>query len=361
METWKTCVIYLAFFAVSITFSVLINGLFLRFSRNLGVRNFDDTIIRWGTTSKPSLGGISFYIIFLLSIIGFSIFSANTAIFLNITFLGFLGAITLAFMMGLADDAYNTRPFLKFLAQVSCGVALVITGTSINFFDSAVMNYILTVLWVVGMMNSLNMLDNMDGITSIVSLSVILSAIIIIIYSYDVHNIDMTLLIGVAGALIGFLVYNWHPSKMYMGDTGSQFIGFFLAAMGIRYFWNNAYMEPQVPSRQLISVLIVFILPITDTATVVINRISSGKSPFVGGKDHTTHHLGYLGYTDRQVALIFSALSFLSVVTTYFMFHIIKTWSHLYTTLFFLYFLVVSGSLFYITKRNERRQIQGKQ
>lgn len=356
METWKICLMYIVFLGVSITFSVLINGLFLRFSRNLGVRNFDDTIIRWGTTSKPSLGGISFYIIFLLSIISFSIFSANTAIFLNISFLGLLGATTLAFMMGLADDAYNTRPFLKFLAQVACGVSLVLTGTSIQFFSSDILNYILTILWVVGMMNSLNMLDNMDGITTIVSLSVIISAIIIIIYSYDVHNIDMTLLIGVAGALIGFLVYNWHPSKMYMGDTGSQFIGFFLAAMGIRYFWNNAHMEPQIPSRQLISVLIVFILPITDTLTVVINRISSGRSPFVGGKDHTTHHLSYLGYSDRQVALIFAALSFLSIVTTFFMFNAIDAWSHLYTILFFLYFLIISGSLFYITKRNERRK-----
>jgi UDP-GlcNAc:undecaprenyl-phosphate/decaprenyl-phosphate GlcNAc-1-phosphate transferase len=204
-------------------------------------------------------------------------------------------------------------------------------------------------------MNSLNMLDNMDGITTIVSLSVITSAVVILLTRHDILNIDFALLIGVAGALIGFLVYNWHPSRMYMGDTGSQFIGFFLAAIGIKYFWNNEDIIVRVPSRQLVSVLVVFALPITDTLTVVINRISKGKSPFVGGKDHTTHHLGYLGYTDRQVALIFVILSLTTITVTYIIFHIIEHWSHVYTAIFSAYFLLIAGTLFYITRRNQGR------
>lgn len=360
MEKWKIIAFYLAFFGITVLFSFLINGLFLRFSRNLGIRNFDDTIIRWGTTSKPSLGGISFYIIFLISIVAYSIVFLQPAIFLNITFLGFLGGITLAFMMGLADDAYNTRPFLKFLAQILCGVILVATDSYIKLFDMPELNYILTVLWVVGMMNSINMLDNMDGITTIVSLSVILSATLVLINHHDIYNIDFIILGGVAAALVGFLIYNWHPSKMYMGDTGSQFLGFFLAAIGIKYFWNTDPGFQHIPSRQLVSVLIVFLLPIADTTTVVINRISSGRSPFVGGRDHTTHHISYLGYNDREVALIFSLLSLLSVITTFFIYNRIEQWSHLYTALFSLYFLVIAGSLFFITRYNIKRKAGAK-
>lgn len=355
MEKWKIFVIYLAFFGATALFSFLINGLFLRFSRNLGVRNFDDTIIRWGTTAKPSLGGISFYIVFLISLVAYGIFFSQSSILLNLPFLGFLAGVTVAFLMGLADDAYNTRPFLKFLAQLCCGAILVATGTSIHFFEIPQIDNALTILWVIGMMNSINMLDNMDGITSVVSLSVILSAILVLIHHHDIQNIDLLVLVGVAAGLLGFLYYNWNPSKIYMGDTGSQFLGFFLAAIGIKYFWNTE-QGVHMPSRQFVSVLIVFILPIVDTTTVVVNRLSAGKSPFVGGKDHTTHNLSYLGYSDKQVAIIFSLLSALSIAITYFIYNTIERWSHLYTALFLLYFLVVAGTLFGITRYNAKKK-----
>ena len=118
------------------------------------------------------------------------------------------------------------------------------------------------------------------------------------------------IIIAVIGTLCGFLAYNWHPSKMFMGDSGSQFLGIFLAFCGIEFCWNIPVIEKNnfpiiYPINNLILVALVFIMPLTDTAIVVINRTLKGSSPFVGGKDHTTHNLFYNGVTEKKIAFLF--------------------------------------------------------
>ena len=121
--------------------------------------------------------------------------------------------------MGLSDDAYNTKPLLKLTVQISCALILIFTGTHISIFSSNYINFALTLFWVVSIMNSVNMLDNMDAITSIVSVTVIMNALLILGLNGDNYNIHIILLIGVMSALIGFLYFNWHPAKIFMGDT----------------------------------------------------------------------------------------------------------------------------------------------
>ncbi len=343
--------VYGLFFGLSIMFSFLINSLFLKFVRTLGMRNHDDTIIRWGSQSKPAVGGFSFYIIFLLSIIVYSIFFDNNQVFLSKQFIGILLASMLGFLLGLADDAYNTRPFLKFSTQVTCGIILMVTGTSINLSYIEIINYAITIIWVVGIMNSLNMLDNMDAITTTVSISIILSALGVMLFHNEYDTVYFMILLGVVAALISFLYFNWNPSKMYMGDTGSQFLGVFLAAIGIRYLWNaNPPNGALISERNLLLPLIVFLMPIIDTTTVVINRIRSGKSPFVGGKDHTTHALAYLGLTDRQVALVFWVLTLVSLVIVVVMEKFLTEWTRSYTILFSGYILSMFAIFFYAAR-----------
>jgi len=315
------------------------------------MRNKDDTIIRWGSQSKPAVGGFSFYIIFLLSIIIYSFFFDNNQVFLSKQFIGILLASMLGFLLGLADDAYNTRPFLKFSTQVTCAIILLVTGTTINLSYIQVINYFLTIIWVVGIMNSLNMLDNMDAITTTVSLSIILSALAVMIFHNEYDTVYFMIMLGVMAALLSFLYFNWHPSKMYMGDTGSQFLGVFLAAIGIRYLWNASPPNGALISeRNLLLPIIVFIMPIIDTTTVVINRIRSGKSPFIGGKDHTTHALAYLGLTDRQVALVFWILTLVSLIIVMVMEKFISEWTRHYTLLFSGYILSMFGIFFYAAR-----------
>ena len=336
-------------FLGSLLFSVLINRIFLKFSKNLGIRNIDDKVIRWNTTSKPAFGGISFFIVFLLVLSQYQLFFPSQYVPFDLKLIGIVISTSLGFLVGLADDAFNTNPLLKSIAQALCAVVLIITGNYISIFEYEWLNYSLTFLWVVGLMNSINMLDNMDGVTTIASIFALLGMLTVIVFNQAFESYYFILVLGLIGALLGFLFFNWHPSKMYMGDTGSQFLGVVLAALSIKFLWNYTPEENEIVSRQFILPLLAFIVPISDTTTVVINRISKGRSPFVGGKDHTTHHLSYLGFSDQSVALIIGGIGIFSAVVLLIALSI-KTWTHLFTILFAFYALVVLVSLFLTTK-----------
>lgn len=333
-------------------FSLLINGLFVKFSKTLGIRNHAEHQIRWASTSKPAFGGISFYIIFLLSVAaGAFIFEHNES-FKNVPLLGLIGSASLAFLMGLFDDAYNTRVWLKLLSQITCGMILIVTGTWINLFDQLWVNYLVTIFWVVAMMNSINMLDNMDGITTIISTFIFLTFSWFLLAAGHYTSPYLLILLGLISALLGFLFYNWNPSKIYMGDTGSQFLGLVLAFFGIYFLWNAKQSGIFLPADQrLLLILTMFALPITDTTTVVIKRIRKGKSPFVGGKDHTTHHLSYLGLSDRGVARTFILISMLSGTLVIWI-YAQPFWSVWFDLQFGLYFLIIFSVLFFIANRN---------
>ena len=323
----------------------------------MGIRDTQETIIRWSNEVKPALGGITFFICFLIAAACFSIFFQPGGEAFDASSLGIIFATSMAFLMGLADDAYNTRPFLKFSVQLLCGLVLVTTGTSIQIFESSILNDLITMAWVVGIMNSINMLDNMDAISSIVSIFIFIISLVYMALHTDHFTVEFLMIVGVVGSMVGFLFYNWHPSKMYMGDTGSQFLGILLAVVGIKYCWNATSLEGAISlSRQLITVLLIFLLPIIDTSVVVINRIGRGQSPFVGGKDHTTHNLSYLGLSDSQVAFVFSGLSILSGFFVYYLFRFVETWNHIYTLIFGGYCLLIFFIMMYITRYNKNRR-----
>jgi UDP-GlcNAc:undecaprenyl-phosphate GlcNAc-1-phosphate transferase len=353
---------YLAFLGASFIFSFLINSLFLRFSKTLGIRDNKETIIRWASTSKPAFGGISFYIVFLISFASYSMFFQAQEVLLNKKVVGLLGTTTLAFMMGLADDAYNTRPFFKLFVQILCGVILCYCGIHIGIFQSMALNYVVTIVWIVGIMNSVNMLDNMDSIATIVSIMIFACAALLIWLSNTFqNNIHFLILIGLIGSLSGFLIFNWHPSKLYMGDTGSQVIGLMLGAIGIIYFWNDsASMRDSISiSRQLIIVLTAFILPISDTTIVVINRLSSRRSPFIGGRDHTTHNLFFRGVTEKRIAILFGGIGFLSMLIIYYIQMRTTAWGINQFLFFALYPLAILSGLFIVTRIKSKITNQG--
>jgi UDP-GlcNAc:undecaprenyl-phosphate GlcNAc-1-phosphate transferase len=345
--------IYSGLFFASLVFSILVNSLFMRFARTLGIRGTDHLLVRWSSTAKPAFGGIGFFMLFLVSFtLHGVIFPGRAGTTLRPELFGLLASTALGFLMGLADDAYNTRPLLKFLAQVACGVILIVSGTSIDLFDTEWADQLLTILWVVGMMNSINMLDNMDGITTSVSIGVLCAILVQMQVLHADETVHTILIIGVLAALAGFLFFNWHPSRMFMGDTGSQFLGVFLAYLAIRFLWNTpspagAWETP----RQIIMPLIALLLPIVDTTVVSINRIARGTSPFVGGRDHTTHHLSYAGLSDAQVALTFVGLSILNVFLVFVACQYIQVWQNFHTTLYVGYAVVVFGTLFALTLR----------
>jgi len=359
--------IYSIFFISIVLFNLLINTILIKFSTNLGIREKDNNpVLRWSSVSKPAMGGISFYMSFLISTACFSIFFHDQSIFNDYQAVALIFATSLAFLMGLADDAYNTRPKLKLIIQIICGVIIIIPdiyipkteySTIINLFEYDYLNYIITILWIIGIMNSINMLDNMDGITSITSLFIILIIIAYITLNVDLSNFFLLVLIGVCASIVAFLFYNWNPSKMFMGDSGSQMLGLFIGAISVKYLWNSESISGEIiESKQIVIVLLAFILPIIDTTSVVINRLSRKQSPFVGGKDHTTHHLSYLGFSDSQVTFIYLGISALSFIMCIALFKFFEQWSVLLTILFFIYFIVVFTILFSITQKNKDKR-----
>lgn len=342
----------LAFCCVGIIISMVINSLLLRFSKSLGIRNNNDVVIRWSNQSKPSLGGVSLYIVFLFSAIGFSIvFSEDESIFKNTEYIGLLTAGSLAFIMGLADDAYNTQPLAKLIIQILCGVIFVFTDINIDLTHIAWLDGIITVIWVVTLMNSLNMLDNMDGITGTTVLFILIACLLSSFLIGDVNRNNWSIfLVSMIGALIGFLYFNVNPSKLFMGDAGSQFIALFVAFFSIKFLWNIGGELTNIPSwAGALVCLIAFTPAAVDSLTVTINRLKKGKSPMVGGKDHTTHHLVYAGLSDRQVWYVFVIISFFSTILSVLMVYLSKIGILIPLILFSLFFIAVFIILYRFT------------
>ncbi len=304
------------FCAFSVIISYVLNRVLLKFSSNLGIRNNQVSIVRWNAASKPALGGISFFLLFLFATIFYFVFDSSNETSSQI--IGIVLASTLGFVMGWADDAYNTNPLLKSGAQLACAFILIASGIYIQMFDNEILNYILTTFWVVGIMNSVNMLDNMDGITTSVS-AVIITGGLLFCLAFNIGSYFLIIsMVGVLLSLITFLFFNWYPSKMFMGDAGSQFLGVFLSIIGIQVFWNLPQEINLEREYGFLMIFLIFLIPITDTTTVTINRLLKRTSPFVGGKDHTTHHLCYFGLNETKVALTFIFFSIFSLASSFY-------------------------------------------
>lgn len=337
----------------TVGFSYMLNKILLRFSTNFGVESRQSqNLIRWGSTSKPTTGGITFYITFLLGTV-LLLMMKPEQIASSGRYLAMFLSMTLAFMIGFADDAYGTHPSLKFIGQVCCGIILITFGVHIQFFtlwssSYLMMDYALTIFWVVGIMNSLNMLDNMDGVTTSIAITISMIMMTMII-SREGLSYMFYVMITVVGGFMGFLFWNWKPAKIYMGDTGSMFIGMVLAFMGIIYFWNIKSSPDNISHiRKGLIPMMVFIVPIMDTSFVTIARISRGGSPFIGGKDHLTHHLVHVGIPEQFVPLTLGMISLVSGGLAMFIYKLIPEWSSFYSLIFATYPILLFGLFTYL-------------
>jgi UDP-GlcNAc:undecaprenyl-phosphate GlcNAc-1-phosphate transferase len=332
--------IYVFYFIICVFISFLINWIFLRFAKNLSLKNnVEQNQERWKSDVKPAIGGFSFFIVFLISISVLSLLNASEHAF-GKQIIGILAASTLGFIIGLADDTYNTNPLVKFMGQLTCAFILILMDVYIPLTNNPAVDFGITTLWIIGLMNSINMLDNMDGITTTASMVLILSAIIFALVGVEGNQVYLILLIGVFGSLTGFLYFNWNPAKIYMGDSGSQFLGVFLAAISIIFFWNQKDEFGGVfQIKQFVIPMLVFIVPLIDTFTVSIRRLMRKQSPFVGGRDHTTHHLAYFGLSEKQVALALITVALVSIPMVTVLYMELIEWTWIVSTLAFVYFL----------------------
>lgn len=347
METSSLLIFGFIFFAITLIFALLTNHLLLKVIRKLGLdqnNTRQNNLVRWAAQTKPAVGGFSFFIVFLFSVASYFIFPLQSIeqIF-NLELFALLATTTIGFTIGLIDDSYTMPPFFKFIGQLVCAIIMIGVGIYIPISGYYLLDGLFTIFWVVGIMNSVNMLDNMDGITTSVSVCIVLGTIMLAILSGGIVSyFYVFMLLGSVSALLGFLYFNWHPSKMFMGDTGSQFLGALLSFISILFMWKYTPTQETTSSfsiQQFLLPITLFLMPIIDTTTVSIRRLARGQSPFLGGRDHTTHHLAYCGLKDNQVGWVFISLSLISVAVAYWIATSFATWTWYHSFGIILYWI----------------------
>ena len=210
-----------------------------------------------------------------------------------------VGLATLIMLMGLADDRFTLGWKLRLGVQVLVASALVASGVRVTLFgpfNSPVLGGALSILWVVGLTNAFNMLDNMDGLAASVGL---IAALLFVGAQVAVGSLFApAVLLVLVGALAGFLVHNRYPARLFMGDAGSNFLGFMLGSLTIAgtYFRYDAKSS----SFSVLTPLLVMAVPLYDSVSVILIRLREGRSPFLGDRRHFSHRLVERGLTPPQ-------------------------------------------------------------
>lgn len=239
----------------------------------------------------PLMGGAAIYVAFIAAL---TLWGERS--YVNEVVGIFVGA-TLVSLVGALDDSRGVGSYFKLLFQVVAACILVFSGVQVRLFDGF-LDVILTLFWVVGVTNAFNLLDNMDGLSS--GVATISAAFFTLLAAMSDQYLVGTLAAALCGACIGFLVYNWNPARVFMGDTGSLFLGFLLAAVGIklRFPANTASITWMIP-------ILVLALPVFDTGLVFISRLRRGKNPLTtAGKDHVSHRLALRTGSQREAVLL---------------------------------------------------------
>ncbi len=243
----------------------------------------------------PRLGGAAIFIAFMLAMLVFE----NRFNFQQLA--GILIGATMVSFLGIWDDRWGVRPILKLAGQILAALVLVVANVHIELFPGIPgVDVALTVLWVVGITNAFNLLDNMDGLSGGVGAVAAAFFTLLAAMSHPPQVLVGALSAALFGVCVGFLVYNFNPATIFMGDAGAMFIGFMLAAVGIklRFPGNVTFVTWMIPT-------LVLGVPIFDTTLVFISRLRRGRNPLTTpGKDHTSHRLVLMGFTQREAVLI---------------------------------------------------------
>ena len=282
--------------------------------------------IRWGIFDQPGhrkmheepmplMGGVAIFISFNILILGFLAVLAvsnrfgidwieeNLLLFLGENGLRKLGGILagafLIFLLGIVDDLMSLTPWVKLVGQIAAAGVLVASGIHLDFFiltDHWWLYTPVTIFWVVLMTNSLNFLDNMDGLCG--GVSVIAAFSFFLCVSPDDALVRLLLMVF-AGSVGGFLYHNLSPARIFMGDAGSMFNGYFLATIAVMGTFHIHASETSSPIAAA-APLLALSVPLFDTFSVIYIRLRNGESIMMGDKRHFSHRLVELGMTPRQ-------------------------------------------------------------
>ncbi len=264
-------------------------------------------IDRWHKKPTAMFGGVA---ILLAVLVSYALFVEHTPHSLVA-----VGASTFLFAIGLIDDLLHTKPYQKLIGQIMAAAFVVAFGLTLPWTSSEPLNIFITIVWLIGITNAVNLLDNMDGLAA--GIAAIASVFLAFSFVANGQLTEATVVAVFAAALIGFLIYNFNPATIFMGDCGSMFIGFFLASTALLSASGTTGR-----SRSLLPVLsvpiLILLIPIFDTTLVTVLRKMSGRAASQGGRDHTSHRLVALGMSERRAVLMLYGFAMLSGVLALF-------------------------------------------
>ncbi|HZR91669.1 MAG TPA: hypothetical protein VFA44_04585 [Gaiellaceae bacterium] len=259
---------------------------------------------RWHLEETPILGGVGIFLGFAAAVL---LAVAAGAVGGSSELFGILGGAAIVFAAGLVDDLRSLPPLAKLGAQVGGAAVVLASGLRVEIVSNGVLAAVLGALWLVGITNAFNLLDNMDGLAG--SLAAV-AATFFAIDALTLHEerILLVLSLSIGLAALGFLPFNLRPRQpaaIFMGDSGSQTLGFVLAALGLATSWKVA--ESTIAT--LLLPVLVLAVPILDTALVTAVRLVEGRPITQGGRDHASHRLVRGGLTEKSTVVLLAAVA----------------------------------------------------
>uniref|UniRef100_A0A7C4R3C3 Undecaprenyl/decaprenyl-phosphate alpha-N-acetylglucosaminyl 1-phosphate transferase n=1 Tax=candidate division CPR3 bacterium TaxID=2268181 RepID=A0A7C4R3C3_UNCC3 len=325
------------YFVPTIILSFLVSFAILGLSKKYKWLDIPDEKRKIHQKPIPNLGGIAIYVSFWLIAFGFLYFNQVQGDYFKYIIGLFIGSLIL-FITGIIDDRKKLNPNIKFISQIIAGLTVIAAGVGITYINNPLGGFIflnqiqipvlnisgtiyqITLLadifalfWIVGMINVVNFLDGLDGLAS--GVAIIAFIVIYFLSISPTVNQPLSAIIALIalGSVLGFLPFNLSPAKMFMGDTGSMFLGFLLSTLAI------------ISGGKLATALLVLGLPIFDGVWVVSSRVLKGNKPWTADRSHLHHKLIDLGFSRRKIVIlywfitaIFGAIALISGSTTKF-------------------------------------------
>ena len=252
---------------------------------------------RWHRRPVPKFGGIAMAAAFAIAV-----GTSNAAPGLSPV----LAGASLMFGVGLIDDVWPTRAGTKLLLQVVIAILMLVWVPSMPISGVPALNFTFSVVWIVGVTNAFNLLDNMDGLAA--GVAAIAASFLLLVLWRDPSPAAWPVAVGamaILGVSLGFLVFNFQPATIFMGDSGSHLIGSILA--GLSLLVSPDLHAKGLPAPTMAMALLA--IPIFDTTFVSVTRRLMGRSVFIGGRDHTSHRLVAIGLQERGAVLTLYALA----------------------------------------------------
>ena len=318
--------IYIYLFIFSAALCLFLTRIMIWVSNRLGFHDLPDGR-KNHSQPMPYLGGVAIYLSFIgtiaIHIWALNLLSGRVEFMSHIAehfhyaralgekpavdrALGIILGGTLIFVVGLVDDIHALRARLKLAAQIVAAIILVQFGVKLELFlENEIIAFVVTVVWVVGIVNAFNFMDNMDGLCAGVGL---IAALIFFLVVFPLNQTLMgAILLTLAGTLLGFLYFNFNPAKIFMGDSGAMFIGFLLASLTVA---GTFYMPDHMSRWGLLTPIFVLGVPIFDMVGVVYLRWKAGLPLHIGDNRHFSHRLVHLGMSKRDSVIFIYLVAF---------------------------------------------------